>query len=331
MTTLNVPTISRKKPGLLNLHNNSFRVFGEAEQSRAAYRRPHDVPDHTIDTYDRTLKLPSWQYNSHYEPERNVRDRNHCEVTYLRRNVRTLNDPVCYVPSAQEEEHWWPGRVPPLTKPSPPKTKDSTMRSDYDWTNEHQTYGSNRHKHHISKPALGAVPVNYLPEKDGHQRFFKERISYEHQYDSRFDKNYPIRSARHGAYVSQPITAEMADKLLKNPAKWRVDTQIKDPQPIDQSAITTTTGVLAGLPQTTHRNTTFPNRKHREHFDIAPRSNLNVRVKEYVPSITSIMSYQTQEPKEPSANGMASPCKFNQSAVEPTTAVPEATRSTKEE
>ena len=39
------------------------------------------------------------------------------------------------------------------------------------------------------------VPVNYLPEKDGHQRFFKERISYEHQYDSRFDKNYPIRSA----------------------------------------------------------------------------------------------------------------------------------------
>ena len=38
------------------------------------------------------------------------------------------------------------------------------------------------------------VPVNFLPEKDGGQRFFKEQISYEHQYDSRWGKNYPIRS-----------------------------------------------------------------------------------------------------------------------------------------
>ena len=82
--------------------------------------------------------------------------RNKCEVTYLRRNVRTLNAPVCYVPSAQEGEHWWPGRVPSLTKPAPPKTNDSTMRADYGWSEEHKAYGSSRHKHNVAKPALGA-------------------------------------------------------------------------------------------------------------------------------------------------------------------------------
>ena len=38
------------------------------------------------------------------------------------------------------------------------------------------------------------VPVNKLPEKDGSQRFYQEKISYEHQYNSRWQKNYPIRS-----------------------------------------------------------------------------------------------------------------------------------------
>ena len=81
--------------------------------------------------------------------------RNKCQVTYLRRNVRTLNDPVCYVPSKENGEHWWPDRVPSLAKPNPPKAKDSTMRSDYDWTDEHRAYGSSRHQHHVTKPALG--------------------------------------------------------------------------------------------------------------------------------------------------------------------------------
>ena len=77
-------------------------------------------------------------------------------MTYLRRNVRTLNAPVCYVPSAQQGEHWWPAGVPSLEKPTPPKSKASTMRADFDWTDEHSTFGSSRHKHCVSKTALGA-------------------------------------------------------------------------------------------------------------------------------------------------------------------------------
>mgnify|MGYP001801273647 FL=1 len=91
--------------------------------------------------------------------------RNKCQVTYLRRNVRTLNDPVCYVPSQENGEHWWPGRVPSLAKPDPPKAKDSTMRSDYDWTDEHRAYGSSRHQHHVTKPALGVGKYGCGPMK----------------------------------------------------------------------------------------------------------------------------------------------------------------------
>ena len=38
-----------------------------------------------------------------------------------------------------------------------------------------------------------SVPVNFLSSRDGRQRLFKEKISYEHQYNSRFGDNYPIR------------------------------------------------------------------------------------------------------------------------------------------
>ena len=37
------------------------------------------------------------------------------------------------------------------------------------------------------------VPVNFLRPKDGSQRFFKEKVSYEHMYNSRLDPHYPVR------------------------------------------------------------------------------------------------------------------------------------------
>ncbi|KAF6022682.1 C2orf73 [Bugula neritina] len=290
MTTLNVPNISRKKPVPCNFSSNSFRVFGEELKNKAIYHRPPEIPQSFIQTYDKTLNLPSWYYNSHYEPERNIRDRNRCEVTYLRRNVRTLNHPVCYVPSAQESEHWWPSRVPSETRPNPSSTKDTTMRSDYNWTEEHQSYGSSRHKYSNDKAALGAVPVNHLPEKTGRQRFFKEMISYDHQYDSRKMNNYPIRSTRHGAYVSQPITAHQATRLLNHPENWRADGQVMPPTSSHSEPCGTSTAVLPGIGEHNCRLTDQPNFKRRSNFDIAPRSNLNVRVREYVPTLPTQMN-----------------------------------------
>lgn len=38
-----------------------------------------------------------------------------------------------------------------------------------------------------------AAPVTWLNSPDGRQRILREGISYEHQYDSRLDPNYPPR------------------------------------------------------------------------------------------------------------------------------------------
>lgn len=63
------------------------------------------------------------------------------------------------------------------------------------------------------------MPVNFLRPKSGKQRLFKENISYEHQYNSRNNPNYPVRGKvirtgkclcnlfllRQEAYIGQPF------------------------------------------------------------------------------------------------------------------------------
>lgn len=38
------------------------------------------------------------------------------------------------------------------------------------------------------------MPVNFLRAKDGQARIYQEKISFEHQYNSRIDPNYPMRN-----------------------------------------------------------------------------------------------------------------------------------------
>ena len=45
------------------------------------------------------------------------------------------------------------------------------------------------------------APVNFLKTPSGKQRFLKEGISYEHQFNSRLDASYPARGKV--GYVSQ--------------------------------------------------------------------------------------------------------------------------------
>lgn len=54
---------------------------------------------------------------------------------------------------------------------------DNTILHNYTWSHNH----------------IFSVPVNFLRPKDGSQRFYKEKVSYEHMYNSRLDPNYPIR------------------------------------------------------------------------------------------------------------------------------------------
>ncbi|XP_035828787.1 uncharacterized protein LOC101850607 isoform X2 [Aplysia californica] len=116
---------------------------------------------------------------------------------FLDRNVRFLNEPICNVytkPVQHEEKQWWPTRPNPGDLQVPPYAEDTHYRTDYNNRHGERPDGSGRHTSNVHRdPALGTVPVNYLREKDGSQRFYKEGMSYEHMYNCRSDPSYPIR------------------------------------------------------------------------------------------------------------------------------------------
>ena len=48
-----------------------------------------------------------------------------------------------------------------------------------------------------------------MKDHDGTQGFYKEKLSYEHQYNSRTDPNYPIRSkVGNKPHASYPIRSK---------------------------------------------------------------------------------------------------------------------------
>lgn len=139
---------------------------------------------------------------------------------FLRHNVRLLNEPICSVYTdinQGEPTHWWPSRVSKESLQLPPRTNNTIYRSDFLERERPSStgFGSTRHMANPHKePALGTVPVNFLRPRDGQQRFFKEKISYEHQYNSRYDANYPIRGKRHGSFVWDPMSKESTKKFI---------------------------------------------------------------------------------------------------------------------
>lgn len=53
------------------------------------------------------------------------------------------------------------------------------------------------------------APVTFMKDHDGTQGFYKEKLSYEHQYNSRTDPNYPIRSkVGNKPHASYPIRSK---------------------------------------------------------------------------------------------------------------------------
>ncbi|RUS72291.1 hypothetical protein EGW08_019937, partial [Elysia chlorotica] len=105
-------------------------------------------------------------------------------------------------PVQHEEAQWWPSRANPGSLIVPPYAEDTHYRADFNYRHGERPTGSGRHTAHVNREAaLGSIPVNYLRERDGSQRFYKEGFSYEHMYNCRSDPNYPIRGKRHGAFI----------------------------------------------------------------------------------------------------------------------------------
>jgi len=211
-----MPPIQRKKQVSEKYNPDSFRVISEDAVSDHPQYRPITYRA-SFEPRTPTPKAPQIKNEEPLLPLRNTRVLPQILPDYrankpqarscgfLDRNVRFLNEPICNVytkPVQHEESKWWPARANPGELVVPPYAEDTHYRNDYISRLGDRPSGSGRHTANVGRePALGTIPVNYLREKDGSQRLYKEGVSYEHQYNCRSDPQYPIRGKRHGAFV----------------------------------------------------------------------------------------------------------------------------------
>ncbi|OWF35737.1 uncharacterized protein C2orf73 homolog isoform X2 [Mizuhopecten yessoensis] len=252
--TMYMPPIARKKRVSGHYDPDSFRVIsGDAEEMHPKFVTTsiEDHADFRRETPAGGLTLPNI-YNRQTEvlpksvPDYRVNRPHPGSCGFLRHNVRVLNEPVCsvYTASSHDEQNlWWPSRTSNEPLNVPPKTKDTVYRGDYMQDGDRiQSSGSTRHSANLHRdPALGTVPVNFLPARNDNKRFFKEKISYEHQYNSRLNPNYPTRAKRHGSFVwDQMSNAEskqmMEEQTALNEAECKENAQSQThPRPISNT------------------------------------------------------------------------------------------------
>ena len=132
---------------------------------------------------------------------------------FLYENPRFINEPICFVNTKvthPQQEKWWPNIVAKDIKPSPQYKADTVSRSDYKIILHHKPnrltrYGCNSQR---LKPAKGIVPSN----SDDQPMIAKEKISFEHQFDSRQGRKE--RGKLHGSFVWEPIVnKDMQDRI----------------------------------------------------------------------------------------------------------------------
>lgn len=222
-----MPPIARKKRVSGRYNPDSFRVIsGDAEELHPKFTTTSsEASDFRRETPAGGLTLPDI-YNRQTDvlprsvPDYRANRPHPGSCGFLRHNVRVLNEPVCsvYTASSHDEQNlWWPSRTSNEPLNVPPQTKDTVYRGDYmqDASERIQSSGSTRHSANLNRePALGTVPVNFLPARDDNKRFFKEKISYEHQYNSRLDPNYPIRAKRHGSFVWEQMSNAESQQMI---------------------------------------------------------------------------------------------------------------------
>ena len=134
-------------------------------------------------------------------------------MTFLRQNPRFICEPICYVKTSVDSPvkypSWWPEELPEKSTRIPQKSFDSTARSDY----RPPPFSPGKITRYNSNLALQVVPAGasgILPQaayKTGHTTpKVVEKISYEHQFNSRLDPSHPIRGRRHGSFIWKVVS-----------------------------------------------------------------------------------------------------------------------------
>ncbi|XP_050405589.1 uncharacterized protein LOC126821248 [Patella vulgata] len=205
-----MPPLSRKKKVPDHFHPDSFRVISrEAEENHEHFpsscfhglgRRPWSQSNILPNILGReTRVLP------HVMPDYRANKPQPSTCNFLTHNVRLLNEPVCTVTTQKtlsEQPYWWCADKPEECNNKPSYSLDTLYRNDFQNLSEQRLHLSSRHSSNPNKdPAYGIIPINQLGGRKHKHRLYAEKMSYEHEYNSRKDPNYPIRSRRQGNFV----------------------------------------------------------------------------------------------------------------------------------
>ena len=117
-------------------------------------------------------------------------------VTFNWKNSRSLCEPVCCVATEavkNKQASWWPDKILKDEKPQPCYSLDSTSRSDYQPINISEYVKTCREETQQLIKTRKAKAVG------------RERISYEHKYNSRLPNNQPERGKLHGSFINGEV------------------------------------------------------------------------------------------------------------------------------
>lgn len=226
---MNIEDIRKKRQVPTKYKPNSYRIFCE------------DIGNSSIpDDNKYSSFAPPIYTQPMIVPAQAIEDRNRPHAGrlagFLRENAHTLNEPVNRVGSRnvanEEEKRWWEWKVDlqqdadwknkrRSASNNGPRVTNSAGNDAYKTTYQHElgyvnkVNGNsvdalpNRHSYNPNTVnSVGIVPINDLntfTNANEQQRVFLDKMSFEHQYDSRSDSNYQNRGKRQGAFVIEQI------------------------------------------------------------------------------------------------------------------------------
>jgi len=143
-------------------------------------------------------------------------------VTFLRQNPRFICEPICYVKTTvdSQETHpsWWPEELPEKSTKVPQHSFDSTARSDYrppPIPHERSMIHSGSLAIQGTPATNGMIPPQAILKTGCKAPKVVEKISYEHQFNSRLDPSHPIRGRRHGSFIWK-VVSDIGKQSRKN-------------------------------------------------------------------------------------------------------------------
>lgn len=248
MTTMQMQDIKRKKSVASRYAPNSYRIFSEEVDNKSLpYNQVYKHEASQL--YTQPLIVPAQSIEPRNNPHATQ------NAGFLRENVAGLNEPINNVNTraAAPEQRWWEWNVPKDEMDSALKNKKrlssignysnnpndinsyaTTYQKDMGYLNNvlepnTQVGGPNgenkgaptRYQYNTNgAQAVGVVPVNDLnsfTNANDKQRVFVDKMSFEHNYDSRNNQNYNQRGRRQGAFVMDQIEPKPAVGLQSRP------------------------------------------------------------------------------------------------------------------